>query len=192
MRRIDGGVFPAFPAGGRAAGDEGGGAEAGFADVPDACGFVGGVDAAMAGCAGRLPRRRKDAGFGIGFGLGAAPNSTMRKPSPGGRSLRSSSGFLLAAQGVEEIAVDAFEADGFVFEDLGNVVGGEEDVGKAERRRECGRGDLDELESGAEDDGAGAFAADEGAGDVEAVFGQELVEVVAGDAAGDAGKLCAD
>jgi hypothetical protein len=41
-----------------------------------------------------------------------------------------------------------------------------------------------------EDDGAGAFAADERAGDVEAVLGQELVEVEAGDAARDAGNFC--
>ena len=36
---------------------------------------------------------------------------------------------------------------------------------------------------------AGAFAADERARDVEAVFGQQLVEVVAGHAARDARKL---
>src|SRR5882762_3882382 len=44
LEGIDGGVLPALPAGAYA-GDEGGGAEAGFADVPDAFGLVGGVDA---------------------------------------------------------------------------------------------------------------------------------------------------
>ena len=48
------------------------------------------------------------------------------------------------------------------------------------------------LEGGGEDDGAGAFGADEGAGDVEAVLGEELVEVEAGDAAGDVGEAGAD
>ncbi len=43
-----------------------------------------------------------------------------------------------------------------------------------------------------DDAGAGAFGTDEGAGDVEAVFREQLVEVVAGDAAGDAGVFLAD
>jgi hypothetical protein len=99
---------------------------------------------------------------------------------------------LFAAEGFEEIAVDAFEADGFVLEDLGDVVGGEEDVGKANADEGAALGAFDELEGGAEDDGAGAFAADEGAGEVEVVFGEELVEVEAGDAAWDAREFCAD
>ncbi len=109
-----------------------------------------------------------------------------------GEELEVFDGFLFAAEGVEEIAVDAFEADGFVFEDLGDVVGGEEDVGEADADEGAALGALDELEGGAEDDGAGAFAADEGAGEVEVVFREELVEVEAGDAAGDAGEFCAD
>ena len=43
---LDGGVFPALPAGADA-GDEGGGSEAGFADGPDAGGFGFGVDAGV-------------------------------------------------------------------------------------------------------------------------------------------------
>ena len=45
---------------------------------------------------------------------------------------------------------------------------------------------------GAEDGDAGAFAADQRSGDVEAVFREELVEVVSGDAAGDAREACAN
>ncbi len=90
------------------------------------------------------------------------------------------------------MAVDAFEADGLVLEDVGDVVGGEEDVGEADADEGAALRAFDEVERGAEDDGAGAFAADEGAGDVEVVFGEELVEVEAGDAAGDAGEFCAD
>ena len=99
---------------------------------------------------------------------------------------------MLAAEGVEEQAVHAFEADGFVLEDVGDVVGGEEDVGEADADEGAARWAFDEVERGAEDDDAGAFAADEGSGDVEVVFGEELVEVEAGDAAGDVGELCAD
>jgi hypothetical protein len=80
---------------------------------------------------------------------------------------------LFAAESVEEIAVDAFEADGIVFEDLGDVVGGEEDIGEADADEGAARWGLDELQRGAEDDGAGAFAADEGSSEVEVVFGEE-------------------
>ncbi len=51
---------------------------------------------------------------------------------------------------------------------------------------------LDQPQRGSEDDRAGAFAAHQRAGDVEAGLRQKLVEVEAGDAAGDAGILCAD
>ena len=63
------------------------------------------------------------------------------------------------------------------------MIGGNEGVGKAEptRTRQGGLGMRSQR--GFEDGDAGAFAADQRAGDVEAVFGQELVEVVAGDAA---------
>ena len=42
-----------------------------------------------------------------------------------------------------------------------------------------------ELQGCAKDDGTGAFAADEGTGHVEVVFGEQFVEIKAGDAAGD-------
>ena len=72
------------------------------------------------------------------------------------------------------------------------MVGGEEDVGKADADEGAAGWGFDELEGGAEDDGAGTFAADQGASYVEGVFGEELVEVEAGDAAGDVGELLAD
>ena len=77
-------------------------------------------------------------------------------------------------------------------EDERDVIGGDEDIGEADADEGAELGALDEVERGAEDDGAGAFAADEGAGYVEVVFGEELVEVEAGDAAGDVGELGAD
>ncbi len=58
LRGVDGGVFPALPAGADA-GDEGGGSEAGFADGPDAGGFGLGVDAGVGdGLAGIARGRR--------------------------------------------------------------------------------------------------------------------------------------
>ena len=44
LGRVNGSVFPALPASAYSR-DEGGGAEAGLADVPDALGLVRGVDA---------------------------------------------------------------------------------------------------------------------------------------------------
>ncbi len=99
---------------------------------------------------------------------------------------------MFAAEGVEEEAVHAFEADGFVREDERDVVGGDEDVFEAYADEGAVLGALDEVERGSEDDDAGAFAADEGSGYVEVAFGEELVEVEAGDAAGDVGEFCAD
>ena len=68
---------------------------------------------------------------------------------------------------------------------LRDMVGGEEDVGKANADEGAALGAFDELQRCTEDDGAGAFAADQGAGNVEVVFGEQLVEVEAGDAARD-------
>ena len=49
-----------------------------------------------------------------------------------------------------------------------------------------------EIERGGDDVDAGALGADQGAGHVEAVLGEQFVEVVAGDAAGNARKFFAD
>ena len=59
-------------------------------------------------------------------------------------------------------------------------------VGKAEHDQAPERRALDEPERRLEHGDAGALAADQRARDVEAVLGQQLVEVVAGDAARDA------
>ena len=128
------------------------------------------------------------AGFGVGFGLSGGAEFDDEEAVAGREKFEVGEIFLFAAEGFEEVAVDAFEADGFVFEDLRDVVGGEKDEREAEADEGAAGWGFDELECGAEDDGAGAFAADEGAGDVEVVFGEELVEIVAGDAAGNVGE----
>ncbi len=175
LRGVDGGVFPALPAGGGfsvRAGDEGGGAEAGLADVPDALGLVGGVDAGGGVSGKRFHGGHEGAGFGVGFGLSGGAELYDEEAVAGREEFEVFDGFLLAAERVEQIAVDAFETDGFVLEDLGDVVGGEEDVGEANSYEGAALGAFDELERSAEDDGAGAFAADEGSGEVEIVFGE--------------------
>jgi hypothetical protein len=99
---------------------------------------------------------------------------------------------VLFAEGVEQEAVHAFEADGFVGEELGDVIGCDENVFEAYADERAARWTLHEAQRGSEDNGAGAFAADERAGYVEVVFGEELVEIKAGDAAWDVGELGAD
>ncbi len=101
-------------------------------------------------------------------------------------------GEILALHELDQQAVKAFEADGLVLQDCGNVVGGDEGVCEAEHHELTVLRAVHELEIGFEHGDAGGLGADEGAGDVEAVFGKELVEVVAGDAAGDVGEALAD
>ena len=77
-------------------------------------------------------------------------------------------------------------------EDFGDVVGALINVGIGDDQQNALRWALDQAAGGFEDCGAGAFGADQGAGDVESVFGEQVVEVVAGDAAGDVGEFLAD
>jgi hypothetical protein len=121
-----------------------------------------------------------------------APISTSRKPPPSRKQRNIVDGEILAAHEVDQHAVEAFQADGAVLEDARHGVGGEEGVGKASDGEHAEGRAGGEVERGGDDGGAGALGADQRAGDVEAVFVEQLVEVVAGDAAGNAGKFLAD
>ncbi len=72
-----------------------------------------------------------------------------------------------------------------MFEEVGDVVGGVADVVVAEDEQRLVLGHRHQVEFGAQHGHEGALAADEGAGHVEAVLGEQRVEVVAGDAAWD-------
>ncbi len=78
-----------------------------------------------------------------------------------------------------------------MLEDERDGVGGEEGVVEAEHGEHAEGRAGGEVERGGDDVGAGALRADQRAGDVEAVLGQQLVEVVAGDAAGNAREFFA-
>ena len=78
-----------------------------------------------------------------------------------------------------------------MFEDVRDVVGGEEDVREADTDEGSALRAFDELKRCAKYDGAGAFAADESSGEVEVVFGEELIQIKSGDAAWDTGEFCA-
>lgn len=72
------------------------------------------------------------------------------------------------------------------------MVGGEVGVGEPEHdERPCRRG-LHQAHGGAEDRRARALGADQRAGEVEAVLGEELVEVVAADPARQLGRIGPD
>ena len=65
------------------------------------------------------------------------------------------------------------------------MVGALIDVGIGDDQQDALRRALDQAACGFEHGGAGAFGADQRARDVEAVFRQQVVQVVAGDAAGN-------
>ncbi len=167
LEGVDGGVLPSLPAG-AFAWDEGGCAEAGLADVPDAAGFGGGVDAGVGGGGGE--GGDQGVGFGVGFGLGLAAELGEEEAAGGGGVGEEGEvveGFLLGAEGVEEEAVDAFEADEGVLEEGGDLVGGVEDRAETARpvQGAVGAGDGDEAKVVArEDEGAGGLRCRRGRG----------------------------
>ncbi len=93
---------------------------------------------------------------------------------------------------VDEAVVEAFQADGRRFQQLGNMVPGAAHVGVAEGDHRTPRGVLDQGHLGLEHGDAGSLGADQGASHVEAVLGEQLVEVVAGDPSRDVGVPAAD
>jgi hypothetical protein len=92
---------------------------------------------------------------------------------------------MLAAHKVDEHRVDAFEADGAVFDDGGDSIGGKEGIGKAEHGQAATGRAVHQIEFCPQNGGQRAFAADQRASHVEATLGQQLIEVIAGDAAGN-------
>src|SRR5271170_5790280 len=105
LRWVDGGVLPALPASAYPR-DEGGGAEAGFADVPDAFGLVRGVDASGGSCGNGGERGDEGACFGIGFRLGGGAELHDQKPIAGWEELEVFNRFLLSPERIEEISID--------------------------------------------------------------------------------------
>ena len=182
LRGRNGGVFPSFPAVGLA-GHKDHGAERGFAHVPDGSGFIGRADV-------RHWRRGPGLrGAGDGFGLGlrffGGPRAHLdeQKADSGRQLVEIAQREALAAHEIDEQRIEAFKADGLVFERERNGVGGEERIVEAEHGEHAEGRAGGEIQRGGDDVGAGAFGADQRAGDIEVVFGQQLVEVVAGDAA---------
>ncbi len=98
----------------------------------------------------------------------------------------------LLAQAVDERAFESFEADRIEFENLGHVIRGRERVAVAEADQRSVLRAVNQPQLRLEHDHAGAFGADQRARHVEAVLGQQLVEVVAGHPPRNARKARAD
>ena len=149
-------------------------------------------DAVLGGVALRLSASIRPRACDFGFGCGLAAELHQSQPLPSGSSARPSELMPLRARVVDEEIVEAFEADGLVLHDFGDVVGALIDVGIGDDQQDALRRTLDQAAGCFENRDAGAFGADQCAGDVEAVFGEQVVQVVAGDAARDVGELLAD
>ena len=112
----------------------------------------------------------------------SAPNSITTQASPSGRRSISAFARLRACRPPNNGAVQALDRDGREFLVFGHRVGRDIDVGKTKHEDDTLRRALDQTHLGAQRQRAGAFGADQGPCDVEAVFGQQLIEIVARDA----------
>ena len=91
-----------------------------------------------------------------------------------------------------ETIVERFERGRLELHQLGDVVAGLEDVGVAQHDQAARRRAVDEPQRRFQDRHAGSLGADQRPRDVEAVLGQELVEVVARDAPRNVGEALTD
>ncbi len=165
------------------------GPERRLAHVPDGGGLVRiADDEVRTGIEGGRPFTKP---FGLRVGLLGGPRTELDEQ----RALakRQQLDFVephpLGAKRIGDRVVEPFETDRLVGQDRGHVVGRDERVRKAEAHQTPERGACGEAKRRFEHRDAGAFAADERARDVEAVLGQQFVEVVAGDPARNAGKF---
>ena len=186
------GVLPAGPVVALAR-HVGGRAQAGLADLPEALLF-GDVVEQLHLRRGRVAAQRLHALFGACVALLARVGAELdQQPALAvGQQRRLALVLPLLHHVVDQPAVDPLEADRAVAEDLRHVVGRFEDVRVAEHQQRAGGGRVDEAHRRLQHGRQGALRADQGAGDVEALLGQQLVEVVAGDAARDVGVALAD
>ncbi len=188
----DGGVFPAFPAHGFA-GHVRGHAESRFADFPHAFDLLlVGVEAHVRRMGAVGESLHQSAGLGFGFPRGFSAELNHQPSAAFGQQREAFGVDSFRSRVADQKIVEAFESDGLVRHDFGNVVGTLINVGIGDDQQHAFRRTLDQAARRFENGDAGALGADEGAGHVEAILGQKEVQVVAGDAAGDFGKALAD
>ena len=123
------------------------------------------------------------AGLGFGFPRGRGAELDHQPSAAFGQKREAFGVDPFRARVADQKIVEAFEADGLVRHDLGNVVGALINVGIGDDQQHALGRAFDQAAGGFENRDAGAFGADEGAGDMEAILGQKKIQVVAGDAA---------
>ena len=92
----------------------------------------------------------------------------------------------------DQQVVNALEADRLVGHDIGDVIGALVDVGIGDQQQDSRRRAFHQAARGLQHRDAGAFGPDQRAGHVEAIFGQQEVEVVARNPAGNIGIALAN
>ena len=132
--------------------------------------------------------------FGLRVGILARPRAKLHEQHAlaFGQHLELVEPHPFRAKRIRNRVVEPLEADRLVGEDLRHVIGRDERIGKPDADQPPERRARRQAQRRFEHRHARALAADERARHVEAVFGQELVEVVPGHAARDARKLLAD
>ncbi len=97
-------------------------------------------------------------------------------------------GHLLTAQEVHQQAVESFEPDRFVLQNLRDGIRRDECIGKAEYHELSMLWALHQPHSGFEHRDTGRLGADHRARNVETILRQQLIQVVTGDSARDIGE----
>src|SRR3984885_3336999 len=131
-------------------------------------------------------------GFGFGFGNGVGTKLDHQPSAAFGEQREAIEVEAFASVGVDDDVVETFEADGAVFHDLRNVVSANANVGPSDYTQHARGRALHESAGGFENRRAGAFGADQRTRDVESIFGEQVIEVVTGDAARNVRILAAD
>src|ERR1700687_423077 len=166
--------------------------QAGFADVPDAprLAWVG-EQAQVGRSRGAIKRLHQMAGLRFGF-LGSVGAEFDHQPATAfGQHGESVKVHALVAARVDHDVVKTFETDGSVLHDLRDVVGTDVNIGPSNDKQHARRRTFDQAAAGFENRDASAFGANQSARHVKAVFGEQVVEVVSGNAAWNVGKLAA-
>ena len=146
-----------------------------------------------AGSAGPRGASRDGAGGGLGLGSRSPPPVSMNsQPSPSGSSLyRWSPGRAARSAAISATSMPSIVSGARSQETWGHVRGPEASGIADHGQRPPGWG-RDQVHGGLEHGHAGALGADQRPGQVEAVLGQQLVQVVAGHPPGELRGLRAD
>ena len=135
-----------------------------------------------------------DEALRLGAGIVIAISTKLNKQEPAASRQQCDvlKRHLLAAQEVDQHAVEAFEPDRLVVQDLRHGVCGEERIGEAQHNELAVLRALHQPHGRFQHGHARGLGPDQGARNVEAILRQQLVEVVAGDATGNLREALTD